>query len=142
MSWRTYIYNCDYCGETNESGRTDARFCPGSKCRTAHSRREKKRECASDQMQTEWSDELLASYESLKPFQLHDEIKDMAITHSPAAAGEAVRLAAIILEAITQQKDFAIERLQQQLKQAEAQARQLDTIRDMINETRPAYQIY
>ncbi|MEM8862027.1 MAG: hypothetical protein AAGD96_27220 [Chloroflexota bacterium] len=137
MSWRTYNYNCDWCGLPCESTRSDARFCKGSKCRTAYGRREKKREIALQRMQLELSDETLASFAALDPFNQNDALKDMASKYGSIVVGQTIDLMKIVFDAVTQQKDSAIQRLEAQLEEAEKQAKHLDQIRDAINEVRP-----
>ncbi len=119
MRWYDHHIDCEYCGEEFESSRQDARFC-SSKCRTAHHRREKRREQAAASMAATWDTYTQSAYASItgEVPAAADEIKDIYINHSAAAAAAAVKMAHSIMSSIINrmenrlhQKDLKIESL-------------------------------
>ncbi len=121
--WYYHQKECEYCNEEFEANRYDARFC-SSKCRTAHHRREKRREQAAQSMAVAWDSYTRNAYAEItnEVPGFANKIKDIFVSHNAAAAADAVKVSYLVFGFITSrtenrlnQKDEVEHRLRDQL---------------------------
>jgi uncharacterized protein YukE len=121
MRWYDKQQECEFCSERFESSRYDARFC-SAKCRTANSRREKRRAEAEQGINTSWGRHAQNAYGEVtrEVPEAAAAIKDLYVAHSAEAAADAVQVAYQVMtsviarmEARLREKEQTIERLRE-----------------------------
>lgn len=127
--------DCEFCGEEFESVRSDARFCQ-PRCRTAHHRREKRREQAAEGIARQWAGHITASYYDELVTELPGiapAIQDIFIEHSAEAAEAAVRLVHKSVRLLVNAHEAQQHRLKQRIEFLESEQEVLDVIEKAIN---------
>ncbi|MCW7072213.1 MAG: hypothetical protein OCU12_07830 [Methanophagales archaeon] len=102
MGWYYSHYkNCEFCGEEFEASRRDAKFC-SAKCRTAASRRQKKREQAKKTAVSIWDAYTVnARTAILQEYHAADDmIADLQNEYGLDAAAQAIKITFVVMQSV------------------------------------------
>ncbi len=133
--WHYHQKECEYCGNEFEASRYDARFCPGSKCRTANSRREKRREQAKGNITVEWQKISINMYVDIKeqlPATIQNMILDTYIQNGSAAAEATTTAVWTTLNHISNRTKVRIHEKDRLITTLESQVELLNAIKSLL----------
>ncbi len=133
---RFYYHNkqCEYCQAEFEASRDDARFC-SSKCRTANSRRQKRRQQAATSMTAVWDKYTQNAYAHLTDEHpaSANRIKDIYINHSPQAAADATIVAYEVMSTFSRIMENQVRHKQETIDSLREDQNLLHHIKTLVN---------